>query len=74
MNNYIEINPRFCNGKPIIAGTRIPVTVILDQLANGVNIDDLLRKYPELKKDQIFGVLQYCHNVIEKTEIETLSV
>lgn len=31
----IELNPRICNGKPVIKGTRIPVSVILDQIAEG---------------------------------------
>lgn len=31
----IELDPRVCNGKPVIRGTRIPVTVILEQLAEG---------------------------------------
>lgn len=31
----IELNPRVCNGKPVIKGTRIPVSVILDQIAAG---------------------------------------
>ena len=71
MNKHVEVNPRVCNGKPVIAGTRIPVTVILDQLAASQSIDDILRKYPELNREQLAGVLRYCHSVIEHTEFET---
>ena len=70
MNPHVEIDPRVCNGKPVIAGTRIPVTVILDQLAAGCSREDLKRKYPGITDEQIAGVLQYCHSVIERTEIE----
>ena len=70
INQYIEINPRRCNGKPVIAGTRIPVTVILDQLAETGSIEELLRKYPELTRKGIVGALRYCHAVIEHTELE----
>ena len=35
MDAHVEIDPRVCNGKPVIAGTRIPVTVILDQINSG---------------------------------------
>ena len=71
MNNpYIEIDPRRCNGKPVIAGSRIPVTVILDQLSAVGSVEGLLRKYPELTGEQIAGVLQYCHALIENTEME----
>ena len=70
MNPFIELNPRLCGGKPVIAGTRIPVTVVLDQLANGDSREDLQRKFPGLTGEQIAGVLRYCRSVIEQTEIE----
>jgi uncharacterized protein (DUF433 family) len=66
----IEINPLMCNGKPVIAGTRIPVTVILDQLAEVGSVDGLLRKYPEVTKDQVLAVLEYCHSMIEHSDLE----
>ncbi len=47
------IDPRVCNGKPVIAGTRIPVTVILDHLTAGCNLSDIQRKYPELSTERI---------------------
>lgn len=68
--NGIEINPRVCNGKPVIAGTRIPVTVIPDQLAAGASIGDVEKKYPELPAERIANALDYCHAVIEHTELE----
>ena len=40
---WIEIDPKVCNGKPVLAGTRIPVTVVLDQFADGCNIADVQR-------------------------------
>jgi uncharacterized protein (DUF433 family) len=70
MNKYIEINPRRCNGKPVVAGTRIPVTVILDQLADAGSIDAVLERYPELTRERIVGVLRYCQSVIDHTELE----
>lgn len=73
MNSFIQINPRICNGKPVIAGTRIPVTVIVDQMIATGSIDKLLELYPELSKEQIAGALQYCHAVIEHTEFEALA-
>jgi uncharacterized protein (DUF433 family) len=71
MNRYVDINPKICNGKPVIAGTRIPLTVLIDQLIAVQSIDGLLRKYPELTKEQICGALHYCHNLIEHSEFET---
>lgn len=71
MAKDIEIDPKVCNGRPVIAGTRIPVTVILDQLAEGYSVDDVAKKYPELTKEQIAAALHYCHAVIEHTELES---
>ena len=67
---FVEIDPRRCNGKPVLAGTRIPVTIIIDQLAEAGSVDGLLGKFPELTRDQIVGALRYCHAVIEHTELE----
>ena len=74
MNTHIEIDPRRCNGKPIVAGTRIPVTVILDQLAETGSMDAVLQKYPELTRETVTAVLYYCHSVIDHTELEPESV
>jgi uncharacterized protein (DUF433 family) len=55
----VEIDPKICNGKPVIAGTRIPVTVILDHLEDGCNLSDVQRKYPELSLTTIAAALRY---------------
>ena len=70
MNSYIEIDPRVCGGKPVIRGTRIPLTVVVDQLADVGSVSGLLERYPELSQKQIAGALRYCHAVIEHTELE----
>jgi uncharacterized protein (DUF433 family) len=53
MSSYIQINPKICNGKPVIAGNRIPVTVILDQMIATGSIHNLNGLYPELDRQQI---------------------
>jgi len=54
----IELNPKVCNGKPVIKGTRIPVSVILEQIAEGISWDKLLANYPELEKEDIKAAIQ----------------
>jgi uncharacterized protein (DUF433 family) len=73
-NRFVEVNPTKCNGKPVVAGTRIPVTVVLDQLGESGSIRGLLAKYPELTEEQVKGVLEYCHSLIEHTELEMAQV
>jgi hypothetical protein len=54
-NECVEVNPKKCNGKPIIAGTRIPVTVILDQLAEVKSIPALLKRGFSVSSVSEFG-------------------
>jgi uncharacterized protein (DUF433 family) len=61
----IELNPKVCNGKPVIKGTRITVSVILEQIAEGVSRDDLLASYPELTKDDIQAVVLYARESLD---------
>ena len=56
----IEIDPRVCNGKPVVKGTRIPVSVILEQIAEGESWDRLLAGYPELHREDIQAALLYA--------------
>jgi uncharacterized protein (DUF433 family) len=67
----IELNPRVCNGMPVIKGTRIPVSVILEQVAEGESWDNLLAGYPELKKEDIQAALLYARASLDHTEIRT---
>ena len=69
----IEVNPRVCNGKPVIEGTRIPVTVILDQFATGCSMNDIQRKYPELTRNQIASALRYCHAMIDHSDLQAVT-
>jgi uncharacterized protein (DUF433 family) len=65
----IEYNPKVCNGKPVVKGTRIPVSVILDQIAQGESWDDLLKGFPELEKEDIKAALLYARAAIDHTEV-----
>ncbi len=55
----IEWNPRVCNGKPVIKGTRIPLGIILEQIAEGSTWDQLLCDYPELKREDIQAAIDF---------------
>jgi len=73
MQDRIEINPRVCGGQPVIKGTRIPVAVILEQLAEGQSWDDLLRSYPELQRSDLQAALHYARFSVLHTEITELN-
>ena len=56
----ISINPLVCHGKACIRGTRVMVSVILDNLAAGVPHDELLQSYPSLQESDIQATLAYA--------------
>ena len=72
MSQRIEINPRVCGGQPVIKGTRISVSAILEQLADGESWDSLLRGYPELTRADIQAALRYARDSIVHTEVTAL--
>ncbi|MFO7600936.1 MAG: DUF433 domain-containing protein [Candidatus Desulfacyla sp.] len=65
----IELNPRVCNGKPAIKGTRIPVSVILGQIAEDGTWNGLLDGYPELTKEDIQAALSYAGASLDHSEV-----
>ncbi len=56
----ISIDPRVCFGKPVVRGTRIWVSLIVDNLAEGVTEAELLAAYPHLKIEDIRAALAYA--------------
>jgi len=72
ISDRIELDPKICNGKPVIRGTRIPVTVILEQIAEGDAWDSILTGYPELSKEDIHAALLYAKASIDHSELETI--
>jgi len=56
----IIVDPQVLMGKPIIKGTRIAVEFILDLLASGWTVKDILKNYPQLKKKDIIAALKYA--------------
>ena len=57
---HITVDPEICHGKACVKGTRIPVSIILANLAAGVSNDDLLRTYPTLGPQAIHASLAYA--------------
>ena len=55
----ISIDPKVCFGKPCIRGHRIWVSLILDLLAGGLSIDDVLREYPQLEDVDVRACIAY---------------
>lgn len=55
----VSIDPRVCFGKPCIRGTRLWVSLIIDQLAAGISIEEILEEYPQLTREDILTCMAY---------------
>ena len=60
MVERIDIHPDICNGRPVIAGTRIPVQTIMEFLGAGDSIDEVLEAYPALEREDVYACIQFA--------------
>jgi uncharacterized protein (DUF433 family) len=58
--DHITIDPSVCHGKACIKGTRIMVSVVLDNLAAGLDSEELLKSYPSLTKEGVQAAISYA--------------
>lgn len=56
----ITFDPNIMGGRACIRGMRIPVSVIMRQIAHGATIDEILSDYPDLEPDDIRQVMEYA--------------
>lgn len=59
----ININPTFVSEKPCIRGHRIWVSLILDFLAGGMSVEEVLEEYPDLSRDDVLASVAFGGNV-----------
>jgi len=57
---YIAVEPAVCHGKACIKGTRIMVSVVLDNLAAGLTPDEIIRSYPSLTREAVQATIAYA--------------
>jgi uncharacterized protein (DUF433 family) len=58
--DYITVDPAVCHGRACIKGTRIMVSVVLDNLAAGLTPDDIIRSYPSLDREAVQAAIAYA--------------
>lgn len=68
-HEYIVSDPEIMFGKPCIKGTRIPVDLVVEKLANGETIEYLLTAYPRLTRESILACLQYAAESVRNETI-----
>ncbi len=66
-NNLIVIDPNIMMGKPVIVGTRITVELVLDKLAAGETIPQILEDYPQLTREAILAAIAFASDAMKAT-------
>ena len=58
--DYITVYPEICHGKACIAGTRVHVSTVLDNLAAGLDAEEVLRSYPSITRESVQATMCYA--------------
>lgn len=57
---YITVDPAVCHGQACVRGTRIPASVVLDNLAAGLTVEEVIQSYPTLTREGIQAAVAYA--------------
>lgn len=60
----INIDEEILSGTPVFAGTRVPVSALLDNLEVGVSLDQFLENFPTVRREQAVQVLEYFKSTL----------
>jgi uncharacterized protein (DUF433 family) len=68
-SDYLVRDPQVCGGDLCARGTRIPVTVILDNLAESSSLEDILKSYPSLRQEHVEAALAYAAELAHEEQL-----
>ncbi len=68
----ISVDPKVLVGKPVIKGTRIAVEFLVELLANGWTLEQILKNYPQLTADDIHAALHYATETLKQEHVYPL--
>lgn len=68
--DHIAVEPNICHGKACIKGTRIAVSVVLDNLAAGVTPDEIVQSYPSLSRAAVQATIAYAAELAREWVVE----
>jgi uncharacterized protein (DUF433 family) len=61
----ITVDPDILSGAPVFAGTRVPVSALLENLEAGVSLDEFLENFPTVSHDQAISVLEHFRSQLD---------
>jgi uncharacterized protein (DUF433 family) len=69
----ITCDPEICHGKPCIRGLRYPVENVLEWLASGMSVEEILADYEDLEREDILAVLAYAAQIAQVKSVSRLA-
>ena len=66
LEGVLKIDPEIMHGALCFAGTRVPLTIFLDNMAEGMSVEDFTRNYPTITKAQIRAVIEWENDAIRQ--------
>ena len=67
--DYISSDPTVCHGRACIKGTRVMVTVILDNLAGGHSAEEIINSYPSVSRESVQAALYYAAELARERSV-----
>ena len=68
----IRLDPAIHHGDPCIAGTRVPVSVIVGSIADGDTVEQILASYPQLTREDIQAALHYAAEAVNRFDLVSI--
>ncbi len=64
MKDRIIIDPAICNGRPVVKGTRITAQTVMEFLAAGDSVEDVLEEYPSLTRKDVLACMEWASRLM----------
>ncbi len=72
LSDRITLNPAVCHGKPTIRNKRYTVESILEYMAGGDSVEELLSEFKDLEREDILACLSFAHKMLNQKSIKLL--
>ena len=73
IDDRITLDPEICHGKPCIRGLRYPVQNVLEWLASGMSVEEIIADYEDLEREDILAVLAYAAQIAQVKSVSRLA-
>ncbi len=64
LGDIVRSDPEILGGIPVFAGTRVPIGSLFDYLEGGESLDEFLRQFPSVKREQAIAALDYARDIL----------